>query len=52
MFWTSNFPSVKIKTKANITSTIFNIIIYYFPCYLFMGGINGLIEIFFPIFYS
>jgi hypothetical protein len=51
MFWTSNFPSVKIKTKVNITSTIFNIIIYYFPCYLFRGGINGFIKIPFLIFY-
>jgi hypothetical protein len=25
--------------------TIFNIIIYYFPYYLFMGGINGFIKI-------
>jgi hypothetical protein len=47
-----NFPSVTINTTVNITSTIFNIIIYYFPCHLFMGGINALVEIFSPIFYS
>jgi hypothetical protein len=28
-----------------MTSTIFNIIIFYFPYYLFMGGINGFIKI-------
>jgi hypothetical protein len=28
-----------------MTSTNFNIIIYYFPYYLFMGGINGFIKI-------
>jgi hypothetical protein len=42
---------VKINTTVNITSTIFNIIIYYFPCYLFMGRINGLIKIPFLILY-
>jgi hypothetical protein len=37
----SNLPSVRINTNLNMTSTIFNIIVYYFPYYLFMGGING-----------
>jgi hypothetical protein len=41
----------KINTNVNITSTVSNIIIYYFLCYLFMGGINGLIKIPFLIFY-
>jgi hypothetical protein len=41
----SNLPSVRINTNINMTSTIFNIIIYYFPYYLFMGGINGFIKI-------
>jgi hypothetical protein len=48
----SNFPGVKINTTVNITSTIFNIIIYYFHGYLFMGGINGFIKIPFPHFLS
>jgi hypothetical protein len=29
-----------------MNSTVFNIIISYFPYYLFMGGINGFIKIF------
>jgi hypothetical protein len=29
-------PSVKIITTMNITTAIFNIISYYFSCYLFM----------------
>jgi hypothetical protein len=36
---------------VNITSTVPNIIIYYFPCHLFMGGITGFIIILFLIFY-
>ena len=42
----SNFPRVEINTTENITSTIFNFIIYYFPCYLFVGGIYGFINCF------
>jgi hypothetical protein len=26
---------------VNITSIVYNVIIYSSPCYLFMGGING-----------
>ena len=32
-------------------STVSNIIIYYFPCPLFMRGINGFINISFLIYY-
>jgi hypothetical protein len=35
----------------NITYIISIIIIYYFPCHLFMGGINGFIKILCLIFY-
>jgi hypothetical protein len=51
LFLISNFPNVKIKTNVNITSIVPNIIIYYFPCHLFMGGITGFIIILFLIFY-
>jgi hypothetical protein len=37
------FSSVKINTNVNITSIVSNIIIY--PCYVFMGGINGFLKI-------
>jgi hypothetical protein len=40
-----------IFLMKNITTIISNIIIYYFPCHLFMGGINGFRNIFFLIFY-
>jgi hypothetical protein len=39
------FPSVQITTIVNITSIVSNIIIYYFPCYVFMGVINGFLKI-------
>jgi hypothetical protein len=39
-----NFPSVKVNTNVIIKSTICNIIIYSFPCYLFMEGINSFIK--------
>jgi hypothetical protein len=45
------FPSAKINTNVNVTFTVYNTIIYPFPCYLFMGGINGFINISFLIFY-
>jgi hypothetical protein len=45
------FPSVQITTNVNITSIVYNIIIYSFPCYLFMRGMNGFINISFLIFY-
>jgi hypothetical protein len=35
------FPSVQINNNVNITSIVYNVIIYSSPCYLFMGGING-----------
>jgi hypothetical protein len=35
------FPSVQIHTNVNITSIVYNVIIYSCPCYLFMGGIIG-----------
>jgi hypothetical protein len=44
------FPSVQINTNVRITSIVYNVIIYSFPCYLLMGGINGFIKILFPIF--
>jgi hypothetical protein len=31
------FPSVQINTNVNITSIVYNVIIYSSPCYLFMG---------------
>jgi hypothetical protein len=34
-----------------ITSTVYNVSIYSFPCYLFMEGINSFIKIPFLIFY-
>jgi hypothetical protein len=45
------FPSVKINPNVNINSTVSKIIIYSFPYYLFMEGINDFIKIFFLIFY-
>jgi hypothetical protein len=42
------FPSAKINTNVNIISNVYYIIIY-FPCHLFMEGINGFIKIFFLI---
>jgi hypothetical protein len=44
-FALSIFSSVKINTNVNITSIVSNIIIYYFPCYVFMGRINGFLKI-------
>jgi hypothetical protein len=38
------FPSVKVNTNVIITSTIYNIIIYSSPCYLFMEEINSSIK--------
>jgi hypothetical protein len=43
MFLNFNFSSVKINPHVNINSTVYNIIIYSFPCHLFMEGINGFI---------
>ena len=48
---TFKFPSVQITTNVNITLTVSHIIIYYFSCYLFMGGINSFIRISFLNFY-
>jgi hypothetical protein len=45
------FPSVKINPNVNINSNVYNIIIYSFPYYLFIEGINDFIKIFFLIFY-
>jgi hypothetical protein len=36
---------------VNINSTVYNIIIYYFPHHLFMEGLNGFIKIPFLVFY-
>jgi hypothetical protein len=44
--------SVKINTNVNLNFTVCDNNIYSFPHYLFMRGINDIIEIFFPIFYS
>ena len=46
-----NFLSVKINPNVNINSTVYNIIIYSFPYYLFMGEINDFIKISFLTFY-
>jgi hypothetical protein len=42
-------PSVKISTNVNLNLTVYDNNFYSFPLYLFMGGINVLIKIFFPI---
>jgi hypothetical protein len=49
LFLNFNFSSVKINLYVNINSTVYNTIIYSFPCHLFMEGINGFIP--FLIFY-
>jgi fatty acid desaturase len=36
--------SAQANTNVNMTSTIFNIIIHYFPCYLFREGVNSFIK--------
>jgi hypothetical protein len=39
------FASAKISNNVNIIPIVYHIIIYsFFPCYLFMGGINGYIR--------
>jgi hypothetical protein len=38
------FPNVIVNTTVIITSTIYNIITYSFPCYLFMEEINSSIK--------
>jgi hypothetical protein len=38
------FLSVKVNTNMIITSTVYNIFIYYFPCYLFMEATNSFIK--------
>jgi hypothetical protein len=51
MFELPSFQLSNITLFKDITSTISNIIIYYFPCHLFMEGINSFIKIPFLIFY-
>jgi hypothetical protein len=49
MFWFSKFSSAKVDTNGIITFIVSKYI-YYFPCYVFMGGINGFIKNSFLIF--
>ena len=51
MFWTPRFTNIQINPSVNTNSVVYNIIIYSFPCYLFMRGMNGFINISFLIFY-
>jgi hypothetical protein len=44
-------PNFTHNPNVNITPTIFITIIYFFTCYLFMGGINDFINISFLLFY-